>query len=428
MSDRERRIASVFMRKPLAVSMYGPLICPSDFQDERIRHLVTAMLELSKCQVPIDAVTVGEKMEAMGVLRACGGPPFLLEIIDEFRSAEAIEWHCRQLAAHGAKRRMKDELRALLDEEDDPDADPREWVAEASARVVAKATEEVISDGVKSITECINSYQERYADAGRGVLAGMPVPIGLTDFDREFTGIPRGELTTIAARSSVGKSALSLQIAEHIARNVGPVYYHSLEMSFEQFAYRMAAESIQVSVAELYAMKQGRWVAERVAKMHERFEGIPLYIDVDPNAKIESIRAKAMAIKAKHGLAAFFVDHLLLVPPTFRKTETRAQLGHITKTMMGTAKELSCAAVAVHQLNRKIVGTDRLPNMGDLKESGSVEENSAAVIFVHREVVSDTKPGDTQECDLRVGKFRGGRPQDLTLQWVGEYTRFRSAF
>jgi replicative DNA helicase len=256
---------------------------------------------------------------------------------------------------------------------------------------------------------------------------------GLMDFDDLTGGLHDSELVILAARPSMGKTALALNIAEHIAidGSARPVLVVSLEMSSLELGDRLLCSRARVNSHKL---RNGQISAEdsrRLVQTAADVSRAPLFIDDSPSRNMTEIAATARRLKRQEKLGLIVIDYLQLIEPDNPRDPRQEQVARISRRLKGLARELNVPVLCLAQLNRQVEATrDNRPQLSHLRESGAIEQDADVVIFVHREEFYQTNEEDRQrvkgQADLMVRKQRNGPTGDVKLTWLHEFTRFEN--
>ncbi len=307
---------------------------------------------------------------------------------------------------------------------------------------------------LKAVTDAVNMANAAYQRDGG--MAGIST--GLTDMDKKLGGLHKSDLLILAGRPSMGKTALATNIAFNIAKayqkgirhdgtegaiNGGVVGFYSLEMSAEQLAARILSEASEVPSEQIRRGDMTEEEFRRFVEAAKQLEACPLYIDDTPALPISQLAARARRLKRTHGLDVLFIDYLQLVRPATAKDSRVNEVSEITQGLKAIAKELEIPVVALSQLSRQVENRDdKRPQLSDLRESGSIEQDADVVMFVYREEYykEREKPGDHElekmatwqtemdhlhgKAEIVIGKQRHGPIGHVELSFEGQFTRF----
>jgi replicative DNA helicase len=407
-----------------------------DFYRERNREIYESMLALFTTGEPIDVLTVTEHLRSRGRLEAAGGQAE----IDALTAAVPTVGNLRQYAQIVRDRAL---LRRLLTasyeiqaEVHGHDAPPREIVERAERAVLEVAHDDRQKD-FRKVGEVlgveIRKWQELSAE-GRSLTG---TPSGFSDLDAITGGFQPGNLIIIAARPAMGKSSLVTNIAENVALNKErprPVALFSLEMSEAELAQRFVASQASIKGDDLRKGRlrdDAKW--KRVLRTAAEYDAAPLYIDDSSDVGLLDIRAKSRRLhqqaQAEYGgLGLIIVDYLQLMRADSRIESRVLQVGEMSRGLKILARELNVPVIALSQLSRAVEQrstTDKRPQLSDLRESGSIEQDADLVMFIYRDEYyfpeTTEKPG---EADLIIAKHRNGGLGDIPLTFQNEYPRF----
>jgi len=403
------------------------------FYDLRHRAIYETCVELYDEKKAIDVVTVLQVLRDRNQLDAVGGVPYLASLPDAVPSAANILYYVDIVREKHILRRMigtctsviarayehQGEVEAMLDE------------VERDVLQIAQDREDKESLKIKDLVhKAINKIEEYHKN--QGVLSGIGT--GFPDLDKMTTGLHPGEMIVIAARPSMGKTSLAMNIAEAVALDQKlPVGVFSLEMAADQLVLRMLCSRSRVN---LHNITSG-FLAERdfpkLTGAAGKLAGAPLFIDDSPGLSILQMRAKARRMHQQYGIKLFVIDYLQLLHSTSRRAENRQQeIADISSGVKALAKELEVPVIVLAQLNREVEKEkNRKPRLSDLRESGAIEQDADLVGMLYRASNDeDDGPDTSQEAlpvNLLIAKQRNGPTGDVHLTFLKPYTRFESA-
>ncbi len=405
-------------------------------------------------------VTLKAFLESDEGLKELGGPAYLVRLAGAAISSFAARDYAQMIYDLAIRRELIALGRDISAEAArvDVTSEPKEQIVQAEQRLYKLAEVGQGSQGFQSfLTAVKDAVQIANAAYQRdGGLAGLST--GLEDLDRKLGGLHRSDLLILAGRPSMGKTSLATNIAFNIARrykrgkmpdgtegavNGGVVGFFSLEMSAEQLAARVLSEAAEVSSEDIRKGKMTESEFRRFVDAAKELEACPLFIDDTPALPISQLAARARRLKREHGLDALFVDYLQLVRPATAKDSRVNEVSEITQGLKAIAKELDIPVVALSQLSRQVEQReDKKPQLADLRESGSIEQDADVVMFVFREEYykEREKPGDHDlekmaqwqeqmekvhgRADVIIGKQRHGPIGTVELSFEGRFTRF----
>jgi replicative DNA helicase len=369
----------------------------------------------------VDVITLATKMHGAGELVDVGGVAYLQKIMEGTPGAANIRQYAdvvRDKAVLRGLMRVGDSIAALATEAGDLTPEQR---LEA-AQTMLSGLERKQSGEAKVGLEITASFSETLRRRAAKEMIG--VSSHFIDLDRTLNGLQRGDLIVVAGRPSMGKSALSFQIAEQVALSGGVSLCFSMEMSTQQFMDRVVARVGGVKLADI--ITGDAYGTEAVAKALGRVEKSRLFVDDSPGLTVNQIRARARAIRRKHGLDLVVIDYLQLMPGN--GDSRNAQIEEITRGIKALARELDVPVILLSQLNRKCEErTDKRPMMSDLRESGAIEQDADVILFIYRH--EKYYPDETDWAgiaEILIAKNRQGATTTVPMTFWGAYTAFKN--
>ena len=423
----------------------------------RIYDLCAARIQKNALASP---VTLKPFLEEDEGLRALGGPSYLVALAASAVAAYAVRDYAQMIYDLAIRRELIALGRDISAQAADVtvDAEPSAQIVAAESRLYALAEQGKSESGFQSFLSAITQAVEvaNAAYQREGGLAG--VSTGLMDMDRKLGGLHRSDLLILAGRPSMGKTSLATNIAFNVAKAYrrgtthdgregaiegGVVGFYSLEMSAEQLAARVLSEAAEVPSEQIRKGDMTEAEFRRFVEAAKALEACPLYIDDTPALPISQLAARARRQKRTHGLDLLIVDYLQLVRPATAKDSRVNEVSEITQGLKAIAKELDIPVIALSQLSRQVESReDKRPQLSDLRESGSIEQDADVVMFVYREEYykEREKPGDHQldkmaewqaameavhgKAEVIIGKQRHGPIGTVELSFEGRFTRF----
>lgn len=375
----EEAVLGAIMVDDNAILSVIDFLKPESFYREAHQRIFNSILLLTKKGFPTDLFSVTEDLRAKGELDAVGGPVYLTQLTSKIVSAANIEYHARIIAQKYIQReliRISTELQNRAFDDTYDVAELMEY-AESNLMELSGATHKKrpkILSGI--ISNVINVLHKIIS----GEIKLVGIPSGFISLDRATGGFKEQELTIIACRPSIGKTAIALQIAKNAALNKFPVGIFSLEMSEDELGRRYLSGETGRTNTELI---NGRCDINQVIKSSHIFDRLPIFIDDTPSISVIELKSKARRLVMENGIKMIIVDYLQLMKG---EGQTREQeVSSISRGLKNIAKDLNIPIIALSQLNRRLENTaDKKPNLSDLRESGSLEQDADIVIFPHR--------------------------------------------
>jgi replicative DNA helicase len=423
----------------------------------RIFEIAAARIQKNALASP---VTLKAFLEDDEGLKELGGPAYLVRLAGAAISAYAVRDYAQMIQDLAIRRDLMALGRDITTRAAtmDVDVEPRDQIVEAEQRLYQLGEKGHAAKGfqsfLKAITDAVNVAAAAYQRDGG--LAG--VSTGLIDLDKKLGGLHRSDLLILAGRPSMGKTSLATNIAFNIAKahqrgalpsggegtvNGGVVGFFSLEMSAEQLAARILSEAAEVPSEQIRRGDMTEAEFRRFVEAAKALEACPLFIDDTPALPIGQVAARARRLKRTHGLDVLFIDYLQLLRGSGRSENRVNEVSEITQGLKAIAKELDIPVIALSQLSRQVENReDKRPQLSDLRESGSIEQDADVVMFVYREEYykEREKPGDDKleemarwqeamervhgKAEVVIGKQRHGPIGTVELSFEGRFTRF----
>jgi replicative DNA helicase len=408
-----------------AVADVIEIIRGRDFYHPKHEIIFDAILSLYSHGEPTDVITVSEELTKTGLLQRAGGADYLHSIVSVVPTAASAGYYAQIVADKAVLRRLVDAGTRIANMGYASEGEVTDLVNVAQTEIYQVAGGVEAEDYVP-LTEAVTvALDEIEAARGRdGQLMG--VPSGFADLDALTNGFHSGQLILVAARPALGKSTLALDFvrAASIRHNLPSIVF-SLEMGKAEIAMRLLSAETSIP---LQKMRKGMIEAKdwtTIAATRGRIENAPLYIDDSPNMTLVEIRAKCRRLKQRVGLKMIVIDYLQLMT-SGKKVESRQQeVSEFSRALKLLAKELQVPVIALSQLNRgPEQRSDRKPQLSDLRESGSLEQDADMVILLHRESAYEKDNPRAGEADFIVAKHRNGPTDTITVGFQGHYSRF----
>lgn len=395
----------------------------SDFYRPAHESIYDAVLDLYGRGEPVDAITVGDELTKRGDLQRIGGAAYLHQLIQSVPTAANAGYYAEIIHERAVLRRLVEAgTRIVQMGYGQGEGDVDDIVNRAQAEVYAVADKRGGED-YHSLAEVLNDAMEEIeAASGRaGEMTG--VPTGFYELDELTHGLHPGQMIVIAARPAVGKSTMGVDIVRSAAiKHKLPSVIFSLEMSRTEITMRVLSAEATIQLQDLRKGHMGPEQWQKMARIMGEISDAPLFIDDSPNMSLMEIRAKCRRLKQQHNLKLVVIDYLQLMS-SGKKVESRQQeVAEFSRALKLLAKELEVPVIAISQLNRgPEQRTDKRPQMSDLRESGSIEQDADVVILLHRDRSNPEREGD---ADVIVAKHRNGPTKDIILAFQGHYSRF----
>ena len=432
--DAERALLGFILLDNSALNTVVEQVSREDFFSESHRRIFRKMVELSENNRQMDVVTLSEELAREGWLEKVGGVAYLAGLSEgvPFGTSANVTEYSRIVKEKSTLRRLINISENIISRAQQEGDDAETMIDLAQGQFFEIASQKVKTGflGIKDIVKSSFGTIDVLFDRGQRVTG---IETGYTDLDNMTSGLQRAELAILAARPAVGKTALALNISAYAAiekrKSVGVI---SLEMSKESLLIRLLCAQGRIDSHKLRTGFSSREDWNRMSRALGRLAEAPLYIEDAPALSIMQIRAKARRLAAERGLDLLVVDYLQLITGGGRFENRTQEVSFISRSLKGIAKELNIPVLALSQLNRAPEGrTGHRPQLSDLRESGSIEQDADVVLFLHRPEMyrhRDEEDGDEPagKTELNVGKQRNGPTGQVNLVFLKPYALFEN--
>lgn len=421
-----------------AINRVLEILEPTDFYRESHRKIFGAMLELSDRREPCDLITLTDSLKRRGDLDTCGGAGYLATLVDYVPTAANIAYYCKIVKEKALSRRLISVATDIVTTGYSDQGNVNEMLDGAQKALFELSENKLrpqyypVKDVIKDTFKMLQTlYEKKEPITGVGT--------GYVDLDQMTAGFQPGDLIIIAARPSMGKTTLALNIASHAsaeAKERVPSVIFSLEMGKEQLVMRFLSSLARVDAGR---MRTGNFLDTDWPRMQRAADTLyksQIFIDDTPAITVLELRAKARRLKSEHNLGLVIVDYLQLMRGGANPESRQQEISEISRSLKALAKELHVPVVALSQLNRGLESrSDKRPMMSDLRESGAIEQDADVIMFVYREAVycehCRKKDGSCtadheRAAEIIIGKQRNGPIGTVELAFFGEHTRFEN--
>lgn len=416
-----------------AIIRIADIISPDDFYSDKHKLVYQAMQDIYNQHDPIDIVSIANKLTEREVLEGVGGRSFLVSLTTVVPSAANVVSYANIVQRKATLRRLITAAHEILKTAYDDSTDDVSKQLDDSEQALFSVSQKHLRQNFTPIgnilAEAFDRIDEIHKESGK--LRG--VPTGFIDFDNKLGGLQKSDLVILAARPSMGKTSLALDIARHVAvvERV-PVGIFSLEMSKDQLVDRLLCAQAGV---DLWKMRTGKLSDApgqddfpRIGQAMGVLSEAPLYIDDSPMSNIMEIRTKARRLQMEHGLGLIVLDYLQLMEGRGKNSDNRVQeIAEISRSLKGLARELNVPVLALSQLSRAVEAqTVPIPKLAHLRESGSIEQDADVVVFIYREEYYKQDTERKNIADVIIAKHRNGPTGKLELFFDIEKASFKN--
>lgn len=429
--ESEQSVIGGLLLDNAAWDRIADFVSADDFYRYDHRIIFQHVVKLINSARPADVITVFEALTNSGRAEEVGGLSYLNALAQNTPSAANIRRYAEIVRDRGILRKLITVSDEISSQAFSPQGkEVKQMLDEAEAKIFSIAEEG--SRGAQGfvaiqplLTEVVERIDELYNRDNQNEITG--VPTGFIDLDRMTSGLQPGDLVIVAGRPSMGKTAFSLNIGEHVAIDSGlPVAVFSMEMGGTQLAMRMLGSVGRLDQSRLRVGKLSDDDWPRLTHAIQKMNDAQLYIDETPALNSIELRARARRLSRQCGkLGLIIVDYLQLMSATSSGENRATEISEISRGLKGLAKELHCPVVALSQLNRSLEQrTDKRPVMSDLRESGAIEQDADVILFIYRDEVYNPDSPDKGTAEIIIGKQRNGPIGRVRLTFLGQYTKF----
>lgn len=403
------------------------IISLEDFYKEANRKILEKITLLVDKGVPVDLLSLSEELQKAGYLEEVGGASYLSSLMDGVPKSLNIEYHAQIIKEKALLRRLILSSAKIISSsyEQKEDADQ---LLDAAQAAIADVAEQRIKTGfipMKMLTEPVLEMIETLRDRHEAVTG---IPTGFRDLDSLTSGFHNSEFIVVAGRPSMGKTALCLNIAQHVGVKTDySVGFFSLEMAKEQVAIRLLCSEAQLDIKKVRTGFIGEREIERLKLSAEVYSQANIYIDESAALTVMEMKAKARRLKMEQNLNLIFIDYMQLMRPGGRFENRTQEISYISRSLKELAKELKIPVVGISQLSRAPERGRRepLPQLSDLRESGAIEQDADVVIFIYRpEFYHPDDENLRGIAKINIAKQRNGPTGLVNLAFIREYARF----
>jgi replicative DNA helicase len=432
--DAEQAVLSAMLIDQDAVLRAVEHVNDTMFYAERHRRLFRAMVHITERGGVVDPLTLSEELSRRGELEASGGKDYIGFLVDAVPTAANIEYHAQIVREKAILRRLIEVSTSIVAEAFEGKSTATELLDEAESKIFLVSQQQT-KDGFTRIKELLWPTMERIEALQRGGKTITGVASGFNDLDELTSGFQPADLIIVAARPSMGKTAFTLNVAQHAAieHNI-PVAFFSLEMSKESLVQRMLTSEARIDAQRLRKGLLRDDDFPRLARAAGILSSAPVWIDDTPGMTLLEMRSKARRLKTESGIGLVIVDYLQLMQGPSNSESRQQEVSQISRGLKALAKELKVPVVALSQLSRapeQRTGDNKRPQLSDLRESGAIEQDADLIMFLYRQEFYDgpvDKDGNSLEgkAEVIVGKQRNGPTGIVNLFFHKQYTRFES--
>ena len=413
---------------PEAIVQVSDFLHADDFYRDAHHTIYEVILQLYEEHEPADFITICDELERRNKLEEVGGASYITSLINQVPTSGNVEFYARIVERTAILRRLihaAGQIAAIAYEEGDADI-----ALDKAEQLIFNISQRHARSDFTHMRDVLAEYMNKLDQLHehRGTIVG--VPTGFTDLDRLTGGLQKSDLIILAARPGIGKSSLALSLAHNSALKYhNSIALFSLEMSKDQLAQRLLSMDARIDQQRLRTgtIEEDEW--DRIVYAMDTLSESNIWIDDTAGISTMEMRSKARRLHAEHGIDLIIVDYLQLMQATIggRRNENRVQeISEISRNLKGLARELNVPVLALAQLSRAVESRQsKVPQLSDLRESGSIEQDSDIVMFIYRDDLYNQESERKNIADIIIAKHRNGPVGEISLYFQASQTRFR---
>ncbi len=423
--DAERAVLGSLLLNDSYLDIVIELIMPNDFYAPAHRIIFEAVAELGKRKHRLDIITLQDELDKMGKLEAVGGLVYLLSLQEDIQAVGLIEQHARIIKEKAVLRELIQSATQIITNCYSQDDKEIESVLDDAERIIFQISQKRAQQSFVQLNIWLKKTFQHLStiQSHDGHITG--VAAGYKKLDEMTSGFQNGDFIVLAARPSMGKTALALSLARNAAVQEQCVGFFSLEMSAEQLTLRLLSSETGIPHQKIRNanISSEEWV--ELTHVAAQFGNMKMFIDDTPMQTIMDIRAKARKLKMEHKLSYLVIDYLQLLHGHKQYENRHQEVSEISRSLKALAKELNVPIIALSQLSRAVDSrVDKRPMLSDLRESGAIEQDADVILFLYRDVIYHPDTEHPSMAELIIGKQRNGPTGTVYLQFQNSLTLF----
>ncbi len=423
--EAEKALIAALLLNPESISLAADILLPKDFYNKGHQILFSSLLELVQAQEPIDAIVLHDLLERKGLLQEAGGLAYLIELQEDIPSIGLVVQHARIIKEKSLLRSLIEASSEIVTSCYAPGGRSIEELIDTAERKIFSLSHTISHTNFVPLHHILKATFKKLSESqdAQGGVTGIATGFGM--LDQMTSGMQPGDLIILAARPSMGKTALALNIALHTCKMGNGVGVFSLEMSSQQLVLRMLSAESGIShqkIRNAFISSQ-EWMdlTDTATKLAEA----PLYIDDTPALSIMELRSKARKLASQSRIKLLVIDYLQLIGTDGRHENRNQEIASISRSLKALAKELCIPVLALSQLSRSLESRmDKRPLLSDLRESGAIEQDGDVILFIYRDSVYNKDTEHPDLAEIIIGKQRNGPVGTAYVKFSGDITRF----
>tara|TARA_Y100000996_G_scaffold171470_2_gene133323 strand:+ start:225 stop:1598 length:1374 start_codon:yes stop_codon:yes gene_type:complete len=423
--DAEKAVLGCMLINVDSISSVLQHLTPKSFYKNEHRLVFDAMIDLYEKSIPIDSVNLIEELKKNKNLKSVGGAYFVTGLTQDAPSASNAEYYAKIVREKEILRTIISTSVNMTDSAYD-DGGEVASILDKAEQALYGISEQANKKNFEELEPMIHNVLNIWGNRKKGEITG--VSSGFEDLDNQISGFQNSDFIVLAARPSMGKTALALNLSRNITVNSKlKVGFFSLEMSSQQLTERLLSSEAQISSHLVRVGKLPKKDWRKLSDAASILSDSSLFIDDSAGLNIMELRAKARQMKSEKGVDIIIVDYLQLLHKAGRVESRQQEISYISRSLKSLAKELNIPIIALSQLSRAVEArSDHRPIMSDLRESGAIEQDADIVLFIYRKYVYSKKEEDRGVSELIISKHRNGPTGTIKLAFIDEYAKFQN--
>jgi replicative DNA helicase len=423
--DAERSVLAALLLNDENVPLASEIICADDFYHTAHKLVYQAILDLSLAKQRIDLITLQDELAKRGQLENVGGVIYLVSLQEDLPAIGFVEQHARIVRQKAVLRELIGSAAHIISNCYDQNDENIDAVLDEAEKVIFQISNKRSTQSFVQLNIWLKKTFKHLSELKSHAKGITGIASGYKKLDQMTSGFQKGDFVVLAARPSMGKTALALTIAAQAAADGASVGFFSLEMSAEQLTLRLLSAESGIAHHHIRnaTISSEEWL--ELTKVAGQLGDMKLFIDDTAMLDIMDLRAKARKLKAEHNVQMLVVDYLQLIHSAKRHENRHQEVSEISRALKALAKELEVPVIALSQLSRAVDSRmDKRPILSDLRESGAIEQDADLIMFLYRESVYNQETENPALAELIIGKQRNGPTGTVHLHFVKEQTKF----
>ncbi|MFZ5954522.1 MAG: replicative DNA helicase [Candidatus Dependentiae bacterium] len=424
----EKAVLGAVLLNDETLSLLAELLVPSDFYVSQHQVIYATILEIAQKRSRIDLVTLQDELTKKNQLEAAGGLVYLVSLTEDFSGAGLVEQHAKLIKEKSTLRELISSATSIISHCYDQNEQEIDSVLDAAEKTIFQISNKRASQSFVQLDIWLKKTFQHLSEIKSHSKGITGVASGYKKLDIMTSGFQKGDLIVLAARPSMGKTALALSLALEAAASGVTVGFFSLEMAAEQLTLRLLSAEAGIPHHNIRnaTITSDEWV--ELTNVAARLANMKLFIDDTAMVSVTDLRAKARKLKAEHNLQFLVIDYLQLVHSSKKHENRHQEVSDISRSLKALAKELDLPIIALSQLSRAVDSRmDKRPLLSDLRESGAIEQDADLIMFLYRDVVYNPETENPSIAELIIGKQRNGPTGTIFLHFAKDLTKFEDA-